>query len=83
MNPEDLQLLVTRTMPFGKYKGRIIADLPGNDAPFVLAKRHGASDQQVRLWVHAQPPHVHGKTLVFKVSITRSQWSPCTSMTPS
>ena len=23
MHPEDLQLLVTRTMPFGKYKGRI------------------------------------------------------------
>lgn len=30
MNPEDLQLLVTRTMPYGKYKGRLIADLPGN-----------------------------------------------------
>jgi hypothetical protein len=30
MKPEDLQLLVTRTMPFGKYKGRILADLPGN-----------------------------------------------------
>lgn len=30
MNPEDLQLLVTRTMPFGKHKGCIIADLPGN-----------------------------------------------------
>jgi uncharacterized protein (DUF3820 family) len=30
MNPEDLQLLVTREMPFGKYKGRPIADLPGN-----------------------------------------------------
>ena len=30
MNPEDLQRLVTRTMPFGKYKGRVIADLPGN-----------------------------------------------------
>ncbi len=30
VQPEDLQLLVTRTMPFGKYKGRIIADLPGN-----------------------------------------------------
>lgn len=26
----DLQLLVTREMPFGKYKGRLIADLPGN-----------------------------------------------------
>jgi len=29
MNPEDLQLLVTRVMPFGKYKGHLIADLPG------------------------------------------------------
>ena len=30
MNPEDLQLLVTREMPYGRYKGRRIADLPGN-----------------------------------------------------
>lgn len=30
MQPEDLQLLVTRQMPFGKYKGRLIADLPGH-----------------------------------------------------
>ena len=29
MNPEHLELLVTREMPFGKYKGRLIADLPG------------------------------------------------------
>jgi len=30
MQPEDLELLVTRIMPFGKHKGRLIADLPGN-----------------------------------------------------
>jgi uncharacterized protein len=30
MNPQDLQLLVTYVMPYGKYKGRVIADLPGN-----------------------------------------------------
>lgn len=30
MKPDDLLLLVTRTMPYGKYKGRLIADLPGN-----------------------------------------------------
>ncbi len=30
MNPQDLQLLVTRSMPFGKHKGTLIADLPGN-----------------------------------------------------
>ena len=29
MNPEHLQLLVSREMPYGKYKGRLIADLPG------------------------------------------------------
>ena len=30
MNHEHLLLLVTRTMPYGKYQGRLIADLPGN-----------------------------------------------------
>lgn len=29
MNPEHLQRLVTTVMPYGKYKGRLIADLPG------------------------------------------------------
>jgi len=29
MNSEHLQLLLTREMPFGKYQGRLIADLPG------------------------------------------------------
>jgi uncharacterized protein (DUF3820 family) len=29
MQPEDLLLLVTREMPYGKHKGRLIADLPG------------------------------------------------------
>jgi hypothetical protein len=30
MNPEDLQRLLTVEMPYGKHKGRLIADLPGN-----------------------------------------------------
>lgn len=29
-SPTDLELLVRREMPFGKYKGRLIADLPGH-----------------------------------------------------
>jgi uncharacterized protein (DUF3820 family) len=28
--PEPLELLVTTEMPYGKYKGQLIADLPGN-----------------------------------------------------
>ncbi|MBP5987944.1 MAG: DUF3820 family protein [Azonexus sp.] len=30
MNPDDLQRLVSTAMPFGKHKGTLIADLPGN-----------------------------------------------------
>ncbi|HEY3597883.1 MAG TPA: DUF3820 family protein [Paraburkholderia sp.] len=30
MKAEDLELLVTRVMPYGKYKDRLIADLPGH-----------------------------------------------------
>lgn len=30
MAPEDLEKLVRMEMPYGKYKGRLIADLPGH-----------------------------------------------------
>ncbi|MGE5469326.1 MAG: DUF3820 family protein [Bacteroidota bacterium] len=30
MQADDLLLLVTRTMPFGKHQGKLLADLPGN-----------------------------------------------------
>lgn len=30
MSPEDLPKLLSCQMPFGKYKGRLIADLPGD-----------------------------------------------------
>ncbi len=29
-DPSQLLKLVTVTMPFGKYQGRVLADLPGN-----------------------------------------------------
>ncbi len=30
MNHKHLELLLVREMPYGKYKGRLIADLPGH-----------------------------------------------------
>ncbi len=30
MDSESLEKLVTREMPYGKYQGRLIADLPGD-----------------------------------------------------
>ncbi|CAN8139036.1 PF12843 family protein YpeB [uncultured Thiomicrorhabdus sp.] len=38
MNPESLKKLVQVQMPFGKYKGRFIADLPGNYLNWFAAK---------------------------------------------
>jgi hypothetical protein len=33
VQPEDLQKLVTTRMPYGKYQGRLLADLPGAYLP--------------------------------------------------
>jgi uncharacterized protein (DUF3820 family) len=30
MDAESLEQLVTRSMPYGKYQGRLLADLPGS-----------------------------------------------------
>jgi uncharacterized protein len=30
IDPDQLQRLVTTEMPYGKYKGTLLADLPGN-----------------------------------------------------
>jgi uncharacterized protein len=30
MQADDLQRLLTTAMPYGKHKGKLIADLPGN-----------------------------------------------------
>ncbi|MDQ7988449.1 MAG: DUF3820 family protein [Candidatus Dactylopiibacterium sp.] len=30
MNPQQLEKLVRMEMPYGKYKGRLLADLPGH-----------------------------------------------------
>jgi uncharacterized protein len=40
----QLQLLVTREMPYGKYKGRVIADLPGNYLAWFARKGFPASE---------------------------------------
>lgn len=45
MHPQDLELLVTRSMPYGRYKGRLIADLPGNYLNWFA--RHGFPDGEI------------------------------------
>ena len=44
MNADDLQRLVTIVMPYGKYKGRLLADLPGNYLNWFARKGFPAND---------------------------------------
>lgn len=44
LNPEKLKLLVVREMPFGKYKGRLLADLPGDYLNWFARKGFPASE---------------------------------------
>ena len=44
MKPEDLQRLVTVSMPYGKYQGRLIADLPGAYLAWFARKGFPAGD---------------------------------------
>ena len=44
MQPKDLQRLLTTQMPFGKYQGRLIADLPGQYLNWFARKGFPKSD---------------------------------------
>lgn len=44
MNPNDLQRLVSIAMPYGKYKGTLLADLPGNYLNWFARKGFPAGD---------------------------------------
>lgn len=49
MQPADLQKLVTERMPYGKYQGRLIADLPG--AYLAWFARKGFPPGQLGQWL--------------------------------
>lgn len=49
LNPEILKDLVTKRMPFGKYKGRLICDLP--EPYLVWFSRQGFPEGKMGLWL--------------------------------
>jgi uncharacterized protein len=44
MHADDLQRLVSTAMPYGKYKGRLLADLPGNYLNWFARKGFPSND---------------------------------------
>jgi uncharacterized protein len=49
MDREILMDLVTKTMPFGKYKGRLLCDIP--EHYLVLMHRQGCPKGKLGIWV--------------------------------
>jgi len=57
MNSEYLKKLVTVPMPYGKYSGRIIADLPGNYLNWFARKGFPQGELgQLHIRTHHEPP---------------------------
>lgn len=50
MDKEILIDLVTKTMPFGKYKGRLLCDVP--EHYLVWMQRKGFPDGKLGMWLH-------------------------------
>ena len=49
MNPEILIDLVTKRMPFGKYKGRLLCDVPEH---LVWMHGQGFPEGKLGMWLH-------------------------------
>ncbi|WP_373496903.1 DUF3820 family protein [Aquiflexum sp.] len=50
MDKQILLDLVTRTMPFGKYKGRLLCDVP--EHYLVWMHRKGFPEGKLGMWLH-------------------------------
>lgn len=50
MNPEILKEIVSAKMPFGKYKGRLICDLPVSYLEWFYRK--GFPSGKLGMWLH-------------------------------
>jgi uncharacterized protein len=50
MDREILLDLVTKTMPFGKYKGRLLCDVP--EEYLIWLQRKGFPEGKLGMWLH-------------------------------
>jgi uncharacterized protein len=50
MNREILMDLVTKTMPFGKYKGRLLCEIP--EEYLIWLHRKGFPEGKLGMWLH-------------------------------
>src|SRR3546814_1012708 len=71
--PDDLELLLTRSMPYGKYKGRLIADLPGHYLNWFAREGFPKGEIGRLLALMRSEERRVGKECV---STCRSRWSP-------
>ena len=81
MNAEDLQRLVTIAMPYGKYKGRLLADLPGNYLNWFARKGFPANDLGRLLHLMQEIDHNGLSELLLPLRVKLNNWHRVHDMT--
>lgn len=83
MKPEDLQKLVTWPMPFGKHKGTLIADLPGNYLNWFARQGFPAGEIGQLLQLMQEIDHNGLKSILNPLRTTRPTFKKTTNQTPA
>jgi uncharacterized protein (DUF3820 family) len=73
MNSNDLQRLVTIAMPYGKYEGRLLADLPGNYLNWFARKGFPENDLGRLLQLMHEIDHNGLTTLLMPLRTSQNQ----------
>jgi uncharacterized protein (DUF3820 family) len=73
MNSNDLQRLVTIAMPYGKYEGRLLADLPGSYLNWFARKGFPENDLGRLLQLMHEIDHNGLTTLLMPLRTSQNQ----------
>ncbi|WP_332876865.1 DUF3820 family protein [Massilia sp. S19_KUP03_FR1] len=74
MKPEDLTRLLTLDMPYGKYKGRKIADLPGHYLGWFAREGFPKGELGQLLNLMYELDHNDLRSLLDPLRTSRSRW---------
>ena len=81
MHADDLQRLVTIVMPYGKYKGRLLADLPGNYLNWFARTGFPANDLGRLLQLMQEIDHNGLSELLLPLRVELNNWHRAHDMT--
>lgn len=76
MNSEKLALLVMREMPYGKYQGRLLADLPGHYLGWFAREGFPSGELGSLIALMYELDHNDLRSLLDPLRTRKSPWRP-------